>query len=80
MAHPLTIFRVMLRGCRLLLVAGCRRRFCKGSFSAKFQSLVLVQSSKKLNQFRHEPGPSGLVAGSQTCAVVAMEVLVEQRR
>src|SRR5262245_2742208 len=30
------------------------------------------------NQFRHQPGPSGLMAGASAPAVVAVEVLVEE--
>src|SRR5208337_5294740 len=42
------------------------------------QQPVAVDPPKEFDQFRHHPGPSGLVAGADPRAVVAMEILEEQ--
>ena len=39
-----------------------------------------VEVPEDLDQRRHNPGPPGLVAGTDAGAVVAVEVLVESRQ
>src|SRR5689334_8753069 len=38
-----------------------------------------IHSPEQRHERRHKPGPSGLVAGAQTGAVVTVEVLVEEQ-
>ena len=49
---------------------------CKGACFAGGQRLLSVDAAENLNQFCDHAGPSGLMA--EACAVIAMEVLVEQ--
>src|SRR6516162_7152936 len=43
-----------------------------------FQDLLRLDSSESLNQEGDDAGPAGLMAGSDACTGVAMEVLVEE--
>jgi hypothetical protein len=38
-----------------------------------------IEMPKDFDQRRHQPGPSGLMAGADACAVVAMEIFIEQQ-
>ena len=38
-----------------------------------------IEMPKDFDQRRHQPGPSGLMAGADACAVVAVEIFVEQK-
>src|SRR6202000_3032622 len=50
----------------------------EGACFTGIQKLLSVNAAEKLDQFCDQAGPSGLVAGAQARAVVAMEVLIEQ--
>ena len=45
---------------------------------AALQGPLGIQVAEELDEFGHEPGPAGLVARAQPCAVVAVEVFVEE--
>ena len=49
----------------------------KGACFTGIQKLLSLNATEKLDQFRDHAGPSGLVAGSQARAIVAVEVLEE---
>jgi hypothetical protein len=58
------------------------RQFCslcpaKGLSPATFQERAGIDSPIDFDQFRHDAGPPGLMAGADTSAVVAMKILVE---
>lgn len=44
-----------------------------------FEKRLGVEASKYFDQRRHQSGPSCLMAGADTSAVVAMEIFVEQQ-
>src|SRR5271169_7097448 len=46
---------------------------------AAFEKGVGIETSEDFDQRRHQPGPSGLMTGADTGAVVAMEIFVEQQ-
>ena len=52
--------------------------FREGACLAGIQKLLRIHTTEQLDQFCDYAGPSGLVAGSQARAVIAVEVLVEQ--
>src|SRR5271165_2294699 len=51
----------------------------KGGGPAAFQKGLCIKAPKDFDQGRHQPGPSGLMTGANTGAVVAMKVFVEQQ-
>ena len=50
----------------------------EGRALATLKPLLGIEKSKELDQLGDEPGPSRLVACAQPCAVIPMEVLVEE--
>ena len=50
----------------------------KGACFTGIQKLLSVKAAEDLDQLSDHAGPSGLVAGSQTRSVIAVEVLEEQ--
>src|SRR6516165_3023870 len=67
------------------MIAMAQPRLCRLYLSAKrrlpasFQKDLGVEVPKDFDQGGHQPGPSGLMTGAETSAVVPMEVLVEQQ-
>src|SRR5258708_33399220 len=69
-------------------VVGRRNRRCrylssglalrKGTCFPGIQKLLRVETTEKLDQLCDHAGPTGLMAGPEARAVVAVEVLVEQ--
>src|SRR5262249_1710393 len=65
---------------------GCRRRLphlrClaldEGSKLPAFEDAFPSEQPEELNYLRHPPRPSRLVTRPQSCAVIAMEVFMEQ--
>lgn len=53
-------------------------RLSERGLPAHLQGPLRVQGAVKLNDLGHESGPSGLVAGAQPGAIVAMEVFIEE--
>jgi hypothetical protein len=51
----------------------------KGCFAAAVQKGLSAKFAKDFDQTRHQSGPPGLMAGADTGAVVAVEILVEQQ-
>src|SRR5215469_3582426 len=51
----------------------------KGGCSPAFEKGLGIEAPEDLDQRRHQPGPSCLVTGADTGAIVAMEILVEQQ-
>src|ERR1700722_14599753 len=50
----------------------------KAAFSAALQELLSVNAAEHLDQFSHQAGPSGLMAGPEAGTIVTVEVLEEQ--
>ena len=50
----------------------------EGRTLADLKHLLGIEKSKELDHLRHQPGPSRLVACTESCAVVGVEVLVEE--
>jgi hypothetical protein len=44
-----------------------------------FEKCLDVEVSENLDQRRYHPGPTGLMTGADTGAVVAVKILVEQQ-
>ena len=57
---------------------GLNVAFLKCNLLAPFQCLLGVEEPIELDGFRHKPGPAGLMTGSKSRTVVAVEVFVEQ--
>ena len=51
---------------------------CRNAASLPPSGPALNPEAVELDALGHQPGPAGLVAGAQPCAVVAVEVLVEE--
>src|SRR5271166_1743687 len=51
----------------------------KGGRPAAFQKGLGVEVPEDFDQGRHQPGPSGLMTGADTGAVIPVEILVEQQ-
>src|SRR5262245_39671381 len=49
-----------------------------GRSRASLEGLLRLEDVHHLDQLGHQPGPSGLVAGPEPGAIVAVEILVEQ--
>ena len=45
---------------------------------ANFQRTLRIQEAVKLDHLGHKPGPAGLMARTESRAIVAMEVLVKE--
>ena len=45
---------------------------------ASFQGAFGVQNTVKLHGLGHEPGPTGLMACTESCAVITLEIFIEQ--
>src|SRR5690349_20032735 len=58
--------------------AACLRAVNERGLLARLEELRGIQQAVQLDEFGHEPRPSGLMAGAEPGAVVAVEVLVEQ--
>src|SRR5271157_3948818 len=58
-----------LRGSRLL-----RKRLC----FPDLQILIGIEVAEQFYHLRHQAGPAGLMACSQTSAIISVEILVEQ--
>src|SRR6478609_8743632 len=56
-----------------------RRSTSEGAALAGREQSFRVENAKELNQRRDRARPSRLVAGAQACAVVAVEILVEEK-
>ena len=54
------------------------RRIDKRGLPAHLQGPRGIQGTVKLDQFGHEPGPAGLMAGTEARAIIAVEVLVKE--
>ncbi len=52
--------------------------FSETGFFAARQRLLCIQQAEQLDGLGHQPGPAGLVAGTQSGAVVAVEIFVEK--
>src|SRR5271167_4026123 len=50
----------------------------KCAFFAGIQKRLRVETTKKLDQLRHDAGPTGLVTGAQAGTVIAVEIFVEE--
>ena len=62
------------------LVAGnlLARHPCREFVLGDLQCIFRVQACKQIERAGDEPRPSGLVAGAEACAIVAVEILVEK--
>src|SRR4051812_46902562 len=54
------------------------RLFAEGSLPSQFQESFAIQSAEQANQRRDKPGPAGLMACSDSRAVVPMKVFIEE--
>jgi hypothetical protein len=45
---------------------------------APFQCSLSIQETEEMNDFRHAPGPAGLVARAKARSVIAVKVFIEQ--
>jgi hypothetical protein len=52
--------------------------FLERSPLASFQCLLAIQKAVQLDDFRHAPGPPGLMARTQSRSIVAVKVFIEQ--
>ena len=61
-----------------LCLPGARGALPERGFFALCQGLLGIQETVDLDELRHDPGPTGLMAGAQPGAVVAVEVFVKE--
>src|SRR6476659_35255 len=64
----------------LVLVGAPSVRVSERRFTSHLQQFAGLDVAEELDQGCRQPGPSGLVTGADTGAVVAVEVLVEENQ
>ena len=53
-------------------------RWAMGRLFATFQKLFRIQNAKELDELGHKSSPAGLMTGSQSSTVIAVEVFEEK--